>query len=250
MGQRPKTSTITLQGKVLTLGKTALLSGILIAVFAFSAILGMRFAVRGRVIDTPAVTGMAMEDAEKIFSGIELTMQVVGKRYDPIIPAGAIISQLPGPGVGIKSGRQVRVITSLGRRVYQIPKLEGNSMRAARLLIEQAGFQLGQVAELSVQSDAEEAQVLAQYPHPNADEAVNDRIDVLLKKNWRAAYIMPEFVGRNMNQVLSFLKDQGFESRIFYRRHEGVRRGLVVRQFPEPGYMLREAETINLEVAR
>ena len=64
-------------------------------------------------------------------------------------------------------------------------------------------------------------------------------------------YIMPDRIGQDLNQVISFFERAGFQlGRIQYSAYQNVPRGTVVKQFPEPGYMLTEKNSINLEVAR
>lgn len=239
-----------LQGRFLTLGKLALLAGVLIVVFLFSVIVGMQFSVRGKVFGTPAIVGMNLGDAQDLFEQKELNLAIVGRRYDPDIPKDAIISQLPVAGVGIKANRDVQVVVSMGRRPNPVPDLRGRSTRAARLLAEQNGYDLGRVSE--VLSGSEEGEkIIDQYPEPYSEENVSDRIDVLVQKKSVAAYIMPDVIGDNLNRVMIFFEDNGFDiARVQYKQHQGISKGTVVRQFPEPGYLLREDESINLEVAR
>lgn len=237
-----------LQLNLLSIGKLVLLSGVLVAAFLLSAMLGMRLAVSGNVMETPVLVGMSFEDAERVFANGELNLVVGGERYDLQIPAGAIIAQSPGPGVGIKAGRDVKVILSLGRRTNAVPNLKGTSLRAGRLLAAQNGFEVGKISEISL-SDEDET-IIQQSPVPFSEETVDDRVDVLVLRKSVSSYVMPDVVTWNLNKALIFLENHGFETRVFYRRRSGVRRGTIVRQFPEPGYRLNEDDVINLEVAR
>jgi beta-lactam-binding protein with PASTA domain len=247
---RKGASKTPLQKKFLTFGKLILLAGILVAVFLFSAIIGMRFAVRGRLLVTPDIQGMAVEEAREVVSGMDLSLFVTARRYDSSIEEGSVISQLPGPGLGIKAKGEVRVVVSMGKRTHAVPDLMGTSVRAARLVAEQNHFQLGQISRLNWVAE-DDGEVVAQFPFPNAEDTVDDRIDVLVQETVPEAYVMPDMIGWNLNRALRFLKTHSFEvDRIRYRRHREIARGTIVRQFPEPGYMLRQDESINLEVAR
>jgi serine/threonine-protein kinase len=239
-----------LQGRFLTMGKLALLAGVLFVVFLFSVIVGMQFSVRGKVFETPAIVGMLLNDAQDLFEKKELNLAIVGRRYDPDIPKDAIISQLPVAGVGIKANRDVQVVVSMGRRPNPVPDLTGRSTRAARLLAKQNGYELGRVSEV-LSGSGEGERIIAQYPEPHSEENVSDRIDVLVEKKSVAAYIMPDVIGDNLNRVMIFFENNGFEiARVQYKQHQGISKGTVVRQFPEPGYLLHEDESIHLEVAR
>jgi len=193
---------------------------------------------------------MSLVDAEGLFAQKELDLAVVGRRYDPDIPKDAIISQLPVAGVGIKANRDVQVVVSMGRRSNPVPDLMGRSARAARLLAQQNGYELGKVSQM-FGGNEEGERIIAQYPEPHSEENVSERIDVLVQKKSVAIYIMPDVIGDNLNRVMMFFQENDFEiARVQYKKHQGIGKGTVVRQFPEPGYLLREDESIHLEVAR
>jgi eukaryotic-like serine/threonine-protein kinase len=238
----------SLHTRFVSWGKLTLLACVLATVFFTSMIIGMRVAVRGHEIQTPSLLGMTLTDAQSLFSRLELNLVVAGKRYDATAPEGAIISQVPGPGIGVKANRNVRIIVSLGRRTHAVPDLRGRSLRAARMVAEQSGYEIGRISEMAVQGGKDE--VAAQWPPPQAHSGLDDRIDLLLERPAVEVYVMPEFIGQNMNRVLIFLADEEFESKVYYRDHPGVRRGTVVRQYPEPGFPVKKDEIVNLEVAR
>jgi beta-lactam-binding protein with PASTA domain len=228
---------VNLQTKFIGWGKVCLLGGIIVSAFLMSMIIGMRLAVRGHEVETPALVGMALSDAQVVFQRLHLKLMVSGNRYDEMVPAGAIISQVPGAGVRTKSDGNVQVIVSLGRRTRPIPELSGSSVRAARLLLEQEQYQLGRISELPMPEGRD--LVVAQWPRPPAGAGTTDRVDVLV-----------ESIGSNLNRALLELEGLGFEARTYYRDYPGARRGIVVRQFPEPGYPIARDQVVNLEVAR
>ncbi len=240
---------MTLQEKSVFLGKVFILAGVLVALFLFSGLIGMRFAVRGHVMETPSVVGMSLENAEDIFSRTELELVIGGRRYDRNIPSGYIVSQAPNAGMGIKSNGKVMVIASLGRKSNPVPNLSGSSLRAARVLAEQSRYSLGRISEISL-GDKED-HVISQFPVPESDESVSDNIDVLVTRKKPREFIMPDLVGMNLSRTLRMLRANGFDvGQIRYRKYQGVPRGSVVRQFPQAGYRLGPDLAIDLEVAR
>ena len=63
--------------------------------------------------------------------------------------------------------------------------------------------------------------------------------------------MMPDVVGQSMNKVLPFFKSNKFAlENIRYVSLANVSAGLVIKQFPEPGYLLMGKDSINLEVSR
>lgn len=236
------------QSRFVGWGKICLLGGILVTAFLVSMIIGMRLAVRGHEVETPTLVGMSLSDAETVFQRLDLKLMVSGHRYDEMVPKGAIISQLPGAGVRTKENGSVQVIVSLGRRTRPIPELSGSSVRAARLLLEQEQYQLGRISELPVAEGKDV--VVAQWPRPQAGTGAADRVDVLLETKLDERFVMPEFIGANLNRALLSLERLGFQTQTYYRDYPGARRGTVVRQFPDPGYPVTLDQVVNLEVAR
>ncbi len=238
----------SLQSRFLSWGKLVLLGGILLSIFLISLTVGMRIAVRGQEVETPAVVGLTLEEARKRVEGLGLGLAVTGKRYDPVVPENGVAAQVPGAGVGIKAGRDVRVVLSLGPRTNPVPDLRGSTLRAARLLAEQQGYTIGMVSEMEAEGD--EGRVLAQWPPPLSDAHLDDRLAVLVSVPRKPTFVMPELVGLNLNRAMILLENQGFQTRVYYREQPGTLRGTVVRQFPEAGYPVRLGGTVNLEIAR
>ncbi|MBI4446942.1 MAG: PASTA domain-containing protein [Acidobacteria bacterium] len=239
----------SLQEKFLTLGKFLLLTGILVAVALLSAFVAMRMAVRGTEVKVPSVLEKPVEEARNVLKKSGLGLEVTVERYDDKIPQGAIVTQHPGAGVHMKANRKVQVIMSLGRRQNPVPELRGSSLRAARLMVMQYGYEVGSIAEMQFEKPAGE--VIQQFPLPDSKSPASRKIDILVARNPTVQYVMPELVGQDLNRVLPFLQQKGLKvGKIQYRAYQNIAKGTVVRQFPEPGHPLEEKKEINLEVAR
>ena len=113
-----------------------------------------------------------------------------------------------------------------------------------------AGFELGNISEISM-ADIPEGQIVQQFPPPDSKDLLSPKIDVLVSGGFLSRYVMPDLTGRSLNAVLLYFEKNDFKSGdIQYGDYPDAARGAVVRQFPEPGYILTEQDTINLEVAR
>lgn len=239
-----------LQSKFLTIGKFLLLIGILMVVGLLSAFVGMRIAVRGTEVEVPGILGRPAEEAKAILAKAALKLAISGRRYDAQVPEGAVISQHPAPGGRIKVNREVQVILSLGERRNPVPRLRGASLRAAQSMILQSGYELGNVSEVTLRG-APKDEVIEQFPAPDRREIVNPRIDILVNRETVVGYVMPDVTGQDLNQVVSLFEKHGLKvGRIQYRPYPNVSKATVIKQFPEPGYLLTSKDSINLEVAR
>lgn len=237
-------------GRFLTVGKSLLLIAILVAVGIFSLLLGIRLAVRGDEVTVPALTGRTVAEAKKELTRLELLLDVTGERYDGSAPAGRIVSQSPAPGGKMKASRSVQVLVSLGARRNPIPNLVGSTLRSGRLMIAQSGYELGNVSALAL-GDVGREEVVQQNPTPESREVVNTRIDVLINRPRERCSIMPDLLGQNVAVVTAVLeRNQLRVQPPVYRSYRNADKGVVVKQYPEPGYMVKPGDSITLEVAR
>ena len=238
------------QKKVLDVGLLALLLGVLVAAGLMSALVGMRLAVRSTEVTVPQVVGLDQETAKEALDGVQLGLRVTAERYDSEVPKGLVLEQFPKQGRSVKALRDVQVILSLGERNHPVPNLVGTTVRVAQLTAAQYNYEVGFVSELP-DDDLEEGRVLQQFPEAGATDALSPKINLLVSAGKPGRYVMPQLVGRNMNEVTQFLEEKGFEvGRINYRFYSNVRKGTVVKQFPEVGHLLKDGEIVNLEVAR
>ena len=241
---------VNLQQRLLALMKLTVLVGVLVAVGLFSAYLGMRIAVRGSEVEVPSIIGKSVGEATEILERMRLKRQVIGERFDPEFPKGTVISQHPQPGRSIKAQRKVQVIVSLGEKTKPVPDLRGASLRVARLMASQAGFEFGYISEISIDGTPKD-HIVQQFPPPNSKDFLSPKIDILVSRGDFARYVMPDVTGQSLNKVLLFFDNNGFTlGKIQYVYDPNVSKGLVLKQFPEPGYMLTEEDSINLEVSR
>ena len=240
----------TVHEQVLIVGQLTVLVGVLIAVGLSSAYLGMRLAVRGTEVEVPSIVGKPVGEATEILEGVHLKREVMGERFDPEIPKGVVISQHPQPGRSMKAERKVQIILSLGKKTHPVPDLRGSPLRVARLMASDAGFELGNISEISM-TEIPKGQIVQQFPPPDSKDLLSPEIDVLVSRGFLERYVMPDVSGQSLNSVLLYFEKNDFKlGNVRYGDYPDAARGAVVKQFPEPGYILTEQETINLEVAR
>ncbi len=240
----------TIHEQVLIVGQLTVLVGVLIAVGLSSAYLGMRLAVRGTEVEVPSIAGKPVGEATEILERVHLKREVMGERFDPEIPRGVVISQHPQPGRSMKAERKVQIILSLGTKTHPVPDLRGSPLRVARLMASDAGFELGNISEISM-SEIPKGQIVQQFPPPDSKDLLSPELDVLVSRGFLERYVMPDVTGQSLNSVLLYFEKNDFKlGNVRYGDYPDAARGAVVKQFPEPGYILTEQETINLEVAR
>ncbi len=184
---------------------------LLVAVALVSAVLAMRFAIHGQVVEVPAVIGLTPGEAQRNTSGLGLQIEVERQYYSPKVPEGKIMTQMPLPGTRVRRGWQVRVAQSMGPQRVAIPDVTSQSERAAELNIRRRGLEVASTAEMQLPG-APADQVLAQSPPANASQVAAPRTSLLVSVAADPlAYVMPNFVGQPLGSATRTLQDAGFK---------------------------------------
>src|SRR5262249_43040483 len=88
-----------------------------------SALTAMRFAIRGREVEVPPLSGKTADQAKDILTRNGLIFKVASSRFSSEVPEGQIVAQIPPAGTRIKSNRTVPVLVSLGPPRFAVPNL-------------------------------------------------------------------------------------------------------------------------------
>jgi beta-lactam-binding protein with PASTA domain len=213
-------------------------------VFAVAVWWSLISSLSSDVKEVPDVIDLLPQQAMERLAVRSLKLEVEEQRkHSDIYAEGRILAQNPPPGAHIKRGRTVRVTLSAGFRQVLVPNLVGTSLREARLIAEQKGFQLRR-RQTAYSDRVQEGFVIAQSPLPSTPY-ITEFIDVLESRGARPQLMMlPRLVGRPLLPVLDALRDQGL--RVIVMRQGSIqdisggdrfelRRYEIYRQSPEAG---------------
>ena len=209
----------------------------------------MRVALKTREVQVPPLTGKTINEATTVLTETGLNLKVEeGRRLDPKVPAGQIVSQDPAPGARTRRERSVKVWVSGGPRSTTIPPLSGESERTARLRLQQEGLALASIAEIR-SGDYPAGTVVAQFPAPRTSAA---EVKLLVNQGERGArYVMPDLIGVDGSRAAEVLRARGFRATVVGDHpYPGVAPGIVLRQSPQAGFQIAPGEPISLEVSR
>ncbi len=241
----------TLRSRLLRILEYAVIGAGLLATGFTSAFITFTMTIRGNEIAVPDLVGVSLGAAGQTLARAELNLRHEGNRFDGNIPADFIAAQTPPSGTTLKKGRSVRVWTSLGPKRRVTPRIEGESLQSAQLILEQDGFTLGRVVEVHSEAYAPDS-IIAQTPPAYEESEETTEISVLLSRGYVAkAYVMPDFIGREISEVLDRVRGGRLRiSSIRYVEYAGVPRGTVVRQTPKAGTKVYNRDRIVLYVSK
>src|SRR5262249_3688032 len=222
----------------------------LLLVLAASAILTMRVVLSAQDVQVPTVVGRRVPEAGALAARMGLSLRVEGKKYDTRVPAEHIVLQEPTGGSTLKAHRSIRVWLSLGPRRLNVPAVEGESLRSARIALEQAQVPLRRVVEVDDRNA--EGTVLVQRPPPGETDVVDDGLAVLVSRGPLGTdYLMPDLIGRQAADVMDTLRRAGLKvAEIRYRTYPGVAPGIVLRQIPAAGHAVSARTPLSLDVSK
>jgi serine/threonine-protein kinase len=240
---------MALRTRVWSAGKLLLIGSALFLTYLLFAAAAMRVALKTREVEVPSLAGKTVSEATGILgeSGLQLRVEE-GRRTDPKVPAGQILTQEPHPGIRTRRERSVKVWVSAGPRSTIVPALIGESERTARLRLQQEGLEPGGVAEVR-SAEYPAGGIIAQTPPPKTNAP---RVSLLVNRGERGlTYVMPDLIGINGDRAADLLRSRGFRVAVVGEHpYPGVPAGIVLRQSPQAGFQIAPGEPISLEVSR
>lgn len=225
---------------------------LILLVFGLAAYTSFSLFVRSGVTSVPSVVGLSRADAATRLTDQGLAIKAQGDgRYDEKVPAGHIARQTPDPRTFVKRGSAVNVVLSKGPQRAEVPPLAGKSLTVAQAELSGNGLALGQILGAFGKEDSTPGTVLLHDPDPQAFIAPSTPVDLLLVMAVpRARYIMPDLVYSDYDLVRARFERNGFRfGNVKFERYEGVTAGVILRQYPLPGYPVTKEDAISLSVA-
>lgn len=237
------------RGKILYRSAQVLI--VLIVLFGLFNIIIMPVVTRhGDEFPLAKIEGLTVPEARPILSEAGLGLQITSEEYHSDKPTGTILMQFPVAGTMVKSGRTVKVVTSLGQKDVEIPDVRGFSVRQATLNLEEAGFTLGQIEYTNTDSLPENVVVFS-FPQAGQKIPYGSAVSLLVNRlpNQRTV-LVPKVVGLSLADATRKLSEAGLRLGTTTRRvDENFLPETVLEQSLEPGTELFPGEAVDLIVS-
>jgi serine/threonine-protein kinase len=158
-----------------------------------------------------------------------------------------VLDQSPRPSVRVKPDRGVALVVSQGQAERRVPRTAGQSFRSARLTLNGAGYELGDVLRVPSPNVARNF-VVASDPPAGERALPGDKVHLLVSDGpERPRWVMPDLAGQELQLTADRLNFAGFTAVIV--RDEGRwfgGLGRVRSTDPGPGTVVAEGDTIRL----
>jgi beta-lactam-binding protein with PASTA domain len=237
---------MTFRERIEWLFRMGLLVFVLAAAAFLSAVMAMRFAIRGREVAMPNLVGKTSADAQVLLQSRGLQLKVVDRIYSNY-PANSVARQSPPAGEDMKVSQDAHVVLSLGPQNIIVPSLAGESLRIARIQLLQVGLQLGEITSYTTTSAIADT-ILQQSPAPGT-RATSLSVDLLVAQSQPPpSYVMPWMVGTQLPDADRLFISSGFKlTKTTYSTSPQWPKGAIIEQTPGPGTKIASDAANSLE---
>jgi len=224
--------------------------GLLLLYFLFDSVIMPIVTRHGTEFPLPDITSIEVENARALLKQADLDLEIVNEEYHPDKKEGVILSQYPPADTKVKSGRTIKVTISSGQKMITVPQLAGFSVRQAKLNIESAKLELGDIAWTFTDSLPEKVVVFS-YPASGTEIPIGSAVNLMVNRGSLSNVVyMPNVVGFSLDEARAILQDKGLKvGLVTHVRDENYLPETVLEQSVEEATDLEEGEEIDLIVS-
>jgi beta-lactam-binding protein with PASTA domain/predicted Ser/Thr protein kinase len=163
------------------------------------------------------------------------------------VAQGKVIGSEPPAGTELQVGSPVAVLVSSGPAQLRVPDVSGDSQSGAEAALTAVGLSVGTVTQ-QVSATQAAGSVLAQSPSAGTSVRTGSKVDLTVAKTSNEVAV-PKVVGENETQASAALGGAGFvPSVVPVATSEESEVGIVLKQSPTAGKMVRKGATVTLTV--
>jgi len=168
---------------------------------------------RSEELEAPALIGMNIQEAVTLLSTKNLNLRLLATKEDPILDPGTIISQSPHTGQKIKENQSVYVVTVTKPKKLKAPQVVNKSLQEIQELLQSTKIR---AKYYYMQSPYPKDMCFAQSPAPAQELDESNKMIVYIATSNNKPIIMPDFKGKNVQDVADFLTTQSAKVTIFH----------------------------------
>lgn len=199
-------------------------------------------------VAVPNVVGDDLDTAKSKLEKLGLTYEVVAKEKTDG-KANIVTKQDPEADFKVKKDFKVSLTISESEDSVEVPNVVGETILDAESILYKYGLKL---AEPSYEEDSEheEGTIIRQEPSEGSVADKNSLIKVVVSKGDSNAIEVPDFVGRNKDEVIKEITDLGLKYKITSKDSEDYDKDIVTEQSVTSGSTVEKDEVISLVVSK
>ena len=199
-------------------------------------------------VAVPNLVGDDLDTAKSKLEALGLTYEVVAKEKTDG-KANIVTKQDPEADFKVKKDFKVSLTISESEDSVEVPNIVGETILDAESILYQYGLKL---AEPSYEEDKEheEGIIIRQEPSEGSQAEKNSLIKVVVSKGNSDEVEVPDFIGRNKDEVIKELTDLGLKYKITSKDSEDFDKDIVTDQSITSGSTVQKDEVIDLVVSK
>ena len=198
------------------------------------------------LVEIPDLTGseqaQALEDLQNL--GFKVGIE---NSANASVPAGSVIRTQPPSNTVINPDSLVTIIVSVGPEAFPIPYVLDIETERAIYVIEESGFNLGQLLEVNDDS-IPRGFVISQNPVAGTKMSPGTTVDLVVSKGPSLIEIS-DLSRKSPEDAIQILETLGFEYELIEEYSEDVEIGLVSGTIPEAGEIVTPDQLIQVVVS-
>lgn len=205
----------------------------------------------GMEFPAPTLTGLSLAAAQSTATGNRSFVQVAERRFSADRPDGTVLEQRPPAGAPIKIGRTFSVVLSRGSELIDVPRVRGESIRQAELMLEQVGLTVGGTA-VAYDDALPDGAIVGTIPSSGSSLTKGGAVNLLVNHAPESAIpYCPNLIGLNIEEARDTLRQRGLLVGSIERRFDTtLLPGTIVSQSFAPGEGLTEGAEIDFVISR
>jgi len=237
--------------KLLLIGKIIGIVFMYFLVFFLSVYSTVSLLVKGDEITAPNLIGKPLTEAYAMAAKKGIIIKKVIGDFGQAYAPNTVVNQFPAPDSGVKekSVLKIFVASEVGQTV--VPDLSAKSSKECDVLLKNSKLKIGHVAFIS-SYDVPLDSVIGQSVPVGSRIGAGSAIDLLISKGGDSqSFVMPDLIGKSADKVLVFFETQGLKiSKIEEVPYFGLKPGIILKQFPSPGFEISAKNLIGIQVSK
>jgi beta-lactam-binding protein with PASTA domain len=237
--------------KVVLAGKIA---GIVLGyflVFFLAVFSTVSLLVKGDEVTAPDLLGKPLRDAYAIAAQKGIYLKKVVGDFGGAYAPNTVVNQFPAPETRVKGKSVVKIFVASEVGQTVVPLLIALSQKESEALLKKSKLKKGYSAFITA-ADVMPDCIISQSLPAGSRIAEGSAIDLLISKGGESrSFIMPDLIGKEAVKVLVFFENQGLKiSKIEEVSYFGLKPGIILKQFPSPGFEISAKNLIGIQVSK
>lgn len=198
----------------------------------------------------PDLTNKNIDTALDLLANVNLAMRKAGEEYQPDIPAGSVIRQLPPAGILVREGKVVRVWVSQGKENVEVPDVTSMPLRNAEFTLRQANLEVGKT-DTAYSVEIEKGNIISQTPAPLTLVVKGEKVNLVVSNGApnSGLILIPDFRHKKFAEASNWASNNNIEISVTEDPESFFPSGTILSQKPQADEEIKTGDTLELTIS-